>query len=253
MDEGLLGCIQRHRNGGDIRSLVELVANAEALEILVSVELLVVVVGNRRLELGFVFRAHHRDSVATEVGTGHCQYVGIGFSHYVTNDSTEVITLVGRGMMKLVDADEGAVQLGIVQVTEGVAEGGMGADEDSCLGIQEVHELFAESTFLQSSSAEVVAGAYLPVGKEAVGLKLGILEGTGDGFLRHGDNDLLDALVGQFVEGNEHHGAALTGCRRSLDQQVLAVACFVDDSLHFSHTEGIYIGGCTGAGILYVD
>ena len=74
-----------------------------------------------------------------------------------------------------------------------------------------------------------------------------------NGFLRDGYDDAFYALVGKFVEGYEHQGAALAGCRRSLDQQVLAGACRIDDALHFPHSEGVGGGGYASLAVLDLD
>lgn len=253
VNEGLLMGVEGERNGRDVFALIELIPDAQALEILVTVELLVVVVGNGGLELGFVFGAHHGNGVAPEVGAGHCHYVGIGAADDGADGRAQVIEFVGRSVVEFVNADKGVIEQGDVQILERVAEGGMGADQDGGIAGEEVDELLAQAAFFEAGGAEVVAFAYFPVGKEAVGNEFRVLEGAGDGFLRDGYDDTFDALVGQLVEGYEHQGAALAGCGRSLDQQVLAGACRIDDALHFPHSEGVGGGGNASLAVLDLD
>ena len=66
---------------------------------------------------------------------------------------------------------------------------------------------------------------------------------------RHHDDGLLDALVGELVERNEHQRAALARRWRRLDQQVLLAALLEGALLHRPHAELIGLGRAAVAGI----
>ena len=57
-------------------------------------------------------------------------------------------------------------------------------------------------------------------------------EAAADRAFRHDDDRLLDALVVQLVERDEHQRAALAGGRRRLDQQILLAALVIGALLH---------------------
>ena len=91
-----------------------------------------------------------------------------------------------------------------------------------------------------SDEPEVVR--HLPIVEEPVPFELRASERPPDGFFGDGDNHLPYALVGQLVQRNKHQSAAFARSGRSLHEQILSVALFVNHALHFAHTHGIDIG-----------
>ena len=80
--------------------------------------------------------------------------------------------------------------------------------------------------------AEIPFRLHAPVGPKAeLGQRL-VVEARADGFLRHDDDRLLEPLILQLVERDEHERAALARRGRRLDKQVLLAALFVGALLH---------------------
>ena len=119
--------------------------------------------------------------------------------------------------------------------------------------VQEFAQHFAFGRFRPQRVAQVVAGRHLPVGKETIILQIRVSERTADGFFGHGDDNLSDALVRQFVEGHKHHGTALARCGRGFHQQVGPLTLFVHHGLHFAHTQFVCRARLPCLGVFYVD
>ena len=198
VDERLLCGIEVQRNGGNVFALVELITYAEALEVFVSVKLLVVVVGDGGLEFHLIIRAHHRHGVTTEIGAGHCHNMSITACHNAADSSSQVVHFVSGCVVEFVDADERVIEQRNVQFLESIAEGGVSADKNLSITRKEVNELLAQPALFETGGAKVITLADLPICKKAIGLELGVLEGTSNRLFRHGYDYPLDALVGQL-------------------------------------------------------
>lgn len=79
MYQRFLRCVERLGYGVDVLAREELVAYAEAFQVFVTAELLVIVVADSGLEFCFVFRPHYGHGVAAEITARHGQYVRRGF------------------------------------------------------------------------------------------------------------------------------------------------------------------------------
>ena len=95
MDKRFLGCVERQRNGRNVFALVELVSYAQTLQVFVTIELLVIVIGDSGLKLCFVFRAHHRHGITTEIRASHCHDVGVAARHNGADGCAQVVHLIG--------------------------------------------------------------------------------------------------------------------------------------------------------------
>lgn len=95
--------------------------------------------------------------------------------------------------------------------------------------------------------AQVPFWLHAPVGPKAELLQRLIVEARADGFFRHNDDRLLEALMLELVQCDKHEGAALTGCGRRLDEQELLTALLVGAFLHGPHAERVRLGGATVA------
>ncbi len=68
---------------------------------------------------------------------------------------------------------------------------------------------------------------------------------TADRTLRHDDDRLLDVLIVQLVERDEHQCARFSRRRRRFDQQILLAAVGKSALLHRPHAELVRLGGLT--------
>ena len=145
-------------------------------------------------------------------------------------------------MVELVDAEETVVQLLIPDLFQGIAQRGMGADKYSVGAAAE--KLLEAGGFaaVVAAAAQIEVVRHLPIVEEPVPFELRASERAPDGFFGDGDNHLPYALVGQLVQRNKHQSAAFARSGRSLHEQILSVALFIDHALHFAHTHGIDIG-----------
>src|SRR5690606_17160130 len=82
----------------------------------------------------------------------------------------------------------------------------------------------------------------MPIGPEAVLAQRLVMEAGADGFFRHDNDRLLDALIGQFVERDEHQRATLARSWRRLDQQILFTTPLERALLHWPHAELVGLG-----------
>ncbi len=85
-----------------VRAVVEVVAQHQILQVTVTIELLVVVVGDGE-ELRLVLHPQHGYSIATEVAARHGHDVTCRVVDYSTHDITKSAFGIGTGVVKLVD------------------------------------------------------------------------------------------------------------------------------------------------------
>ena len=129
----------------------------------------------------------------------------------------------------------------------------MGANQDIVfILMEEIFKAF-RLLFLVVSIAKIILLRYPPVGEEAILHQVGVLERAADTLLWHSHHYLLDALILQLIQGDEHQGAALARRRWRLDKQKAMVAGFVSLGLHLSHTEFIRITRFTRLLILDIN
>ena len=85
MNDGLLGSIQHLGNMVEITAVIEVIAQDEVLEIAITVELLIIVVGYRE-ETGLILSPQHRNAIATEVTARHGNDMTGGIVHHPAHD-----------------------------------------------------------------------------------------------------------------------------------------------------------------------
>ena len=75
------------------------------------------------------------------------------------------------------------------------------------------------------------------------------MEARADGFLRHDDDRLLEPLIVELVERDEHERAALARGGRRFDEKVLLAPLFIGAFLHRPHAKRVGLGRAAVAGI----
>ena len=126
----------------------------------------------------------------------------------------------------------------------------MGADQHLVTAFQERAQSIDLAAIIGARCiAQVPTWLHMPVGPEAVAAQWLVVKARTDGFFRHHDDGLLDVLVRQLIQRNEHQGPAFTGCRRRFDQQVLLTTPLEDALLHGAHAQFVGLGGAAVLGI----
>ena len=103
VDDGLLPRIQYLTDMVQIRTMIEVVAQHQILQIPVAVQLLVVVIGNGE-EPRFILSPQHRDAVASEVRARHRHDMACRVVHYPAHHIAQVRVGIGTGVMEFVDS-----------------------------------------------------------------------------------------------------------------------------------------------------
>ena len=249
VDDGLLLRIQDLDDFVGVAVGVEDVADVELLEVLVAVELFVVGVSDG-FEFGLVFRVEHGGRVAAKIGAGHRDEVNFVAGHELAHVVAEAVVGVGGDVVKLIHRDEALVEDLDAEFFHREAEGGVGADEGAVAAVQEFLQGLDLAAVLGAGGiAEVPARLDFPVGPEtALGERL-VVEARADGFFRDDDDGLLELLVVQLFEGDEHERSALARGRGRFDEQVLLAAPLVGALLHGPHAHRVFLGGAAVGGV----
>ena len=138
--------------------------------------------------------------------------------------------------MKLVHRDQPVVELLNAEFVHGEAEGRVCADQNLVVAIEERAEGIDLPAIVGAGRiAEVPFWRNNPVSPEAVFGQWLVIEARADGFFRHHDDDLFDALIGELVERNEHERSALARSRGRFDEKILLAAPFIGALLHGPH------------------
>lgn len=214
VDDGLLVRVENIEDVIDVRPAVEEIADVELLEVLVAVELFVVRVGDR-LELGFVRRPQHGFSVTPKIGARHRDDVRAPPRDELPQVHAELVVGVRRNMVELIDGDQAVVERLHPVGIDREAERRMGADEHLVVAVEKRAERIDLATVVVAGCiAEVPLRLDMPVRPETeLGQRLVVEAGT-DGLLRHNDDGLLQALIFELVERDEHERTALARRRR---------------------------------------
>ena len=190
MNDGLLVEIKYLAKRLEITSLIEVVADPKALQILVAVELFIVGVGHLR-ELCFVLFIKDSHGVATEIGPRHGNDVSLGLRHERMDCLAHDVRIIGRRMVELVNGNNGLIKLvRQLDLLKGKAEGRMRADQVMRVRVlHELHDLIDLAGIARRT--QVVLRIHMPVGEEAECRQVGVLKGTADGHFRHSHKDCV--------------------------------------------------------------
>ena len=110
MDDGLLGSIQHLGDMVEITAVIEVIAQDEVLEIAITVELLIIVVGYRE-ETGLILCPQYRNTIASEVTARHGNNMTGGIIHHPAHDVAQSAVHISTCMMKLIYRQEAIVKL----------------------------------------------------------------------------------------------------------------------------------------------
>ena len=110
MNDGLLGSIQHLGNMVEITAVIEVIAQDEVLEIAITVELLIIVVGYGE-ETGLILSPQHRNTITSEVTTRHGNDMTGGIVHHPAHDIAQSAVHISTCMMKLIYRQETIIKL----------------------------------------------------------------------------------------------------------------------------------------------
>ena len=85
-----------------ITSLVEMVAKQQVFQVSIAIELLIIVVGDRK-ETGLILLPQHGQSVTSEIATGHSHDVSRGVIHHPSYHIAQVRLRICAGVVKLIN------------------------------------------------------------------------------------------------------------------------------------------------------
>ena len=85
-----------------ITPLVEMVAKQQVFQVSVAIELLIIVVGDRK-KTGLILLPQHRQTITPEIATGHSHDVSRGVVHHPSHHIAQVRLRICAGVVKLVN------------------------------------------------------------------------------------------------------------------------------------------------------
>ena len=233
----------------DVAAAVEEVADVELLQVFVTVELLVVGVGDG-IEFRLVVRVQHRLRVATEIGAGHCLQVDFVARHQLADVLAQPIVRIRGNVVELVHRDQALVEDFRPELLHSEAERRVGADQRLVVAFKKrLHRVHLPAVVRSRRIAEVPFRLHLPIGEEAELAERLVVKARADRALRHHDDRLLESLVFQLVQRDEHQRPALARGRRRLDEQILLAALLIGALLHRPHAHRVRAGGAAVAGV----
>lgn len=156
----------------------------------------------------------------------------------------EFIVGVGGNMVEFVYGNQAAIERFYPKLVYCEAKGGVGANQHFGIAIEKLLDRIDFAAVVAAGSiAEVPLGFDLPICPEAKLTQGFIMEAGADRFLWDNDDGLLEVLVFQFVEGDEHECPTFAGGGGRFDQKVLFAAFLVGAFLHGAHSQGVGAGG----------
>ena len=152
--------------------------------------------------------------------------------------------------MEFVHGDQPVVESLDPEFVDGEAERRMGADQHLVAAVEEgTDRVDLAAVIAPRRVAQVPLWRDCPVRPEAVFGERLVMETRSDRLFRHNNYGLLDALILQLVESDEHQRATLARRRRRFDQQILLAALLEGALLHRPHAELIGLGRAAIAGV----
>ena len=117
-------------------------------------------------------------------------------------------------MVKLIDRDQPDVEGVRAKPDDREAEGGVSADHDPVVAVEKRPDRVDLAAIGARRVAEIPLRGNDPVGPESELAQRRVGEARADGPLGHHDDGLLEALIVQLVQRDEHQRPALARCRR---------------------------------------
>lgn len=199
-----------------------------------------------------VLRREHGLRVPAKVRPCHRDDV-----HLVARDepphlAAQPVVRIAAHVVELVHRDQPAIEGLHAQLIDSKAKRGMGTHQHRvCAGQKLANRFDLRLRYSRLIDAGCVAEIPLrpdgPVGPEAVRGQRLVCEAAADRALRDEDNGLLQPLVVQLVERDEHQRAGLARGRRRFDKQVLLAAAGIGALLHGPHAQRVGFARPTGA------
>ena len=126
----------------------------------------------------------------------------------------EFVVRIGGYVMEFIDSEQAAIEGFRPVLLNSKAEGGVSADEDAVVAFEESLDGFDFAAVFARRIAEVPARRDLPVCPKTKLAQGDVVKAGADGFFRDDDDGFFQALMVQFVEGDEHQCAAFAGSGR---------------------------------------
>ena len=182
---------------------------------LVTVQLLVVGIGDG-FETPLVFRRENGLRIAPEIGAGHGDDMHLVAGDELRELAAQAVVGIAADVMELVDRDQPTVEGFDTQFIDGKAKSGVRANQHLVVACEELadclHLGLSDARLIDAGSvAEVPLRLDGPVRPKALGTEFLVGEAAADGAFGHHDDGLLEPLVVQLVERNEHESARRTG------------------------------------------
>src|SRR5579871_1419684 len=152
----------------------------------------------------------------------------------------ELVVRIGRDVVELVDRDQSVVKLLDAVLIHSEAKRRMSADEHLVRAVEKrSNRLHLATIVVAGRVTEVPSRLDAPVRPKSELAQWLVVKARANRLFRHDDDRLLDALVLQLVEGDEHQRAALPRGRRRFDKEILLATFFVRALLHWPHTQRV--------------
>ena len=252
MNNGLLARLQHLHQVINIGPSIEIIADIEVLKVLVAIQLLVIRVGDV-LELRLIRGGQDGIAIPAEIRAGHRHDMGAVAGEEVREVNAKLAVGVGGHVVELVNRDQTVVEGGDAEFLHRETKRRMRANQRPVGAGEKRADGIHLAAIRARRVAQVPPRCHRPIRPEAVLRERLIVETGADRALRHHHDGLLQPLVVQFIERNEHQCAAFAGGRGGFDEQILLTPALKSLLLHRPHTQRIGPRSGAGGGIANGD
>ena len=208
MDDGFQGRVEHFFDCFHISACIKEIADVQRFEPVIAVELFVVGVSDS-LEFCFVCRGQHRFTIATEVRASHGNHMHLVACNECPQLIPQYVIRVAGNMMKLINSDQSIIKSLNPKFFYRKTEGSMGTNQHFVSTFQKLahrtHLGFRNFWLIHARRiTQVPLRGYFPIPIEAVLTQRLIGKAAANRALRHHDDGLLQALIVELVQRDEH-------------------------------------------------